>query len=273
MSGRATPRNSERRGWRRVRHALKPRLTRPLQWLAERTLPRLFVIYMRLVWATSRIEVNDFPRAHEIGREHGGFVGLVFHEEVLMTAYGYPQIGLQLHTVASVGDAGAVIARALELCGFHVFRGGTASRASRRRPMVLRAMIKHMQARDDVLYGITVDGSKGPAYMLKGGSIAIARACKKPIIHARIWSSRTLRLKTWDRTAIPLPFGTIEFHLRGPFFAPDASEGRARAEQFRLQMECELIELAGHSHDSFSQPRPPELLAAAERNAGARKAL
>ena len=266
-------RGAKRRGWRRLRHALRPKITGPLAWLAERTLPVLFVGYMRFVWATSRVEENDFRRAHKIAREHRGFVALVFHEEVLMTAYGYPQLGLKLHTLASIGDAGEVIARVLERCGFEVFRGGTASRASRRRPLVLRTMIEHMRDRDDVLYGITVDGSKGPAYVLKGGPVAIARACERPIIHARVWSSRSIRLRSWDRTAIPLPFGRIAFQLRGPFFAPDPSEGRVAGERFRLEMEQGLIELAGQSHEAFGQPRPPGLRAAADRNARARKAL
>ena len=67
--------------------------------------------------------------------------------------------------------------------------------------------------------------------------------------------------------------GWITFGLRGPYFAPDASEGRVASERFRLDMECGLIELAGHSHEAFGEPRPAGLQAAAERNAAERKAL
>jgi len=256
-----------------VRHVLRPYLSRPLVWLGVHTVPRLYVLYMALVWRTSRIDVNDFLRGHQIIEAHRGAVSLVLHQDVLLMGYGIPKLGFPLHTLASVGDAGEIITRALELCGFTVFRGGTASRASRRRLGVMRSMIRHMRENDRVVYGITVDGSKGPIYQMKEGGIAIARSCRVPVVVARIWSSRCLQLRTWDRTAIPLPFGRIDVRLSGPFFPPDDAAGEIEAERFRLDCERKLIELAAASHDRFGQARPAELAAAGERNAAARAAL
>ena len=259
--------STRRRGWRRVRHALRPHVARPLLWLGVRTLPRLYVLYMGLVWRTSRIDAHDFSRGREILERHRGAVSLVLHQDVMLMGYGVPRLGFPLHTLASVGDAGEIITRALELCGFVVFRGGAASRSSRRRLGVLRSMIAHMRDTDGVTYGITVDGSKGPIYEMKEGGIAIARACGVPVVVCRLWSSRCIQLRTWDRTAIPLPFGRIDVRMLGPFFPPKDSEGEAAAERFRLERERDLIELAGESHERAGEARPPELLRAAERNA------
>jgi lysophospholipid acyltransferase (LPLAT)-like uncharacterized protein len=264
---------TRRRGWRRLRHALRPFFSRPLLWLGVRTLPVLYVAYMAFVWRTSRVEIGEFERVHDIVGEHGGAVSLFLHQDVMLMGYGVPTLGLPLYTLASVGDAGEIITRALELSGFRVFRGGAASRASRRRLGVLRPMIEYMRANTGVMVGITVDGSKGPVYEMKEGGIAIARACGKPVVIARICSKPCIRLRTWDRTAIPLPFSRIEGRLLGPFFPPDEASGEEAAERFRLECERDLIELAGASHDRFGQQRPPELVSAGARNQAALEGL
>lgn len=267
----ATPPRRSR--WRRIRHRLRPLLSKPLFWLGLHTLPRLYRAYMQLVWATSRVERNGLMRGHEIAAKYDGFVALTFHEEVLFLAYVYPRAGYRVHGLASVADAGAIISRTLELCGFEVFRGGSTSRASRRRLGVLRSMIEHMKQGDRVLYGLTVDGSKGPAYQMKEGGIAIARGAGRPIVLVRSWSSPCLRLPTWDRTALPLPFSKIWIELLGPFFPPGADAGEQQAERFRLELERDLIELVGRSHDELGQARPRPLDAAAASNAAALEAL
>jgi lysophospholipid acyltransferase (LPLAT)-like uncharacterized protein len=258
--GPAAPR-TERGPVRRIRHRLRPLVSRPLAWLAALALPALYLAYLRLVWATSRVELRDFPEVLEIARENNGFVGALWHEEVFTVAHAYPHAGLRPHTLARVGDAGEVIARVLERCGFVVFRGGSASRRSRRRPSVLRSMIRHMQSRDGVVFGLTVDGSKGPAYRLKPGCIAIARECDKPIVLVRTWYRRCIRLRTWDREAIPLPFNRIAYYYRGPYFVPEDAKTREGLERFRLKLEGELIELAAQSYDDMGQPRPANLIA------------
>ena len=84
-----------------------------------------------------------------------------------------------------------------------------------------------MRKTDGVIYGLTVDGSKGPAYRLKRGGVVIARECGRPIVLVRTWYRRCLRLDTWDRTAIPLPFNRIHYYLEGPYFAPADADTEA----------------------------------------------
>ena len=71
----------QRSPWRRVRHRLGPLLSRPLFWLGLHTLPWLYLGYMRLVWATSRVELNGLMRGHEIAAMYDGFVALTLHED------------------------------------------------------------------------------------------------------------------------------------------------------------------------------------------------
>jgi lysophospholipid acyltransferase (LPLAT)-like uncharacterized protein len=244
---------------RRARKALRGLVVPPLLAIATALVPRLYLLYMAFVFATSRIRTNGYERLHDIVRERDGAVGLLWHEEVFTVAYGYYRQGFRPHTLASLGDVGEVITRMLELCGFVVFRGGSSSKSSRRHGDVVKDMILHMQAHREVIYGITVDGSQGPAYRMKRGGLVIARECRRPVILSRTWYRRCLRLPTWDRTAIPLPWNEIAYYLAGPFDVPadaDTPEGFAR---FLLFLEDELIELAQRSYVELGQ-RPPRNL-------------
>ncbi len=257
----AAPRRHRRRNWlvRTLRRRVRPVFSRRLSKLAAVVVPYVYVLYMRLVWATSRIEGRDFVALKDIIAEHNGTVGLLWHEEVMTVAFGYAYLGFRPHTLASVGESGEVIARMLERCGFVVFRGGSTTHRSRRREGALEEMIAHMRTHDRVIYGLTVDGSKGPAYRMKTGGIIIARECKKPIVLVRTWYRRCLRLPTWDRMALPLPFNVIRYYLRGPYFPPDNADTQTGLDAFRLKLEDDLIDLAAQSYDDMGQARPANL--------------
>jgi hypothetical protein len=249
-----------RRPLRALRHQLRPLVSRPLAWIAARIAPPLYLFYMGLVWRTSSVRDHGLCELAQIAAEHDGALALLWHEEVLTVAYGYRRLGVRPHTIASRSDLGEVITRVLERCGFTVFRGGSSRRSSRRSDHVLGDMIRHMQSHAEVVYGLTVDGSHGPAYRMKRGGIVIARACDKPVVLVRTWYRRCLRLRSWDRTAIPLPFNEIHHYLRGPYPVPEDAHTPEGLERFRRRLEEDLIELAARSYRDAGQTRPPDLV-------------
>jgi len=121
-------------------------------------------------------------------------------------------------------------------------------------------MVDHMRATRDVTYGITVDGSQGPAYRMKPGGILIARECGKPVALARTWYARSIRLGTWDRTAIPLPFNRIRYYLAGPYPVPADADTEEGLHDFLLRMEDGLIDMAARSYRDLGQPLPANLV-------------
>jgi lysophospholipid acyltransferase (LPLAT)-like uncharacterized protein len=210
---------------------------------------------MRFVWWTSRVEDQMGPMwaARKLG---DGAVGMLWHEEVFSVSWAYR--AHRPHTLASLGDAGEAITRALERCGFIVFRGGSAQARSRRRTEVLGEMIEHMKTTHDVVYGLTVDGSMGPRYRMKRGGVTIAYECRKPIMLAQTWAKWNLRLPTWDRMAIPLPFNRIRQRARGPYFAPEGADPET-LEAFRKFLEHELAEHAAAGYRAFGKRVPAAL--------------
>jgi lysophospholipid acyltransferase (LPLAT)-like uncharacterized protein len=232
--------------WRRIRKRIRPLLTRPLLALAWATVPRLYVAYMWLVWKTSRVEDCGYlALGRGIVDRYDGFVGMLWHEEVFSVAWSYRD--LTPHTLANVGDSGELVTRLLELCGYVVFRGGSSRRRSRQRQTVLVEMIRHMKKTRRVVYGITVDGSNGPYHVVKPGALLIAHKCGKPIMLVRTWARRNLRLPTWDRMAVPLPFNHLRQYMIGPFFAPEGADDPKVFEAFRLELEQQLERLAEQS--------------------------
>jgi len=222
--------------------------------LAIATLPRLYVAYMWLVEATSRKHdaqlgplllgsVERFDRA----------VAALWHQEVFSVTYNYRRF--HGHTLASVSDFGQVITKMLSLCNYTVFRGGSGSKS--RRTSVLRSLIDHMDTTPRVIYGLTVDGSRGPVYRVKPGCVSIARACRAPLVVVRTWYKRGITLPSWDRTQVPLPFNRRLTLAAGPYWiAPDADEETAEA--FRLHIENELLELTHRAYVAMGGAEPAE---------------
>jgi lysophospholipid acyltransferase (LPLAT)-like uncharacterized protein len=239
---------------------VRPLFSKRLSRLAAALVPRLYVLYMRLVWATSRLEGGDRFLLNDVADQHDGAIALLWHEEVFTVAYGYPYLGIRASTLASVGESGEVIARMLKLCGYNVFRGGSTSGQARRREGALTDMIEYMKSNRHVIYGLTVDGSKGPPYRIKTGGIVIARECGKPLTLVRTWYKRCVRLRTWDRMAVPLPFNVIRYYFRGPYFVPADADSQEGLERFRLELENDLIDMARSSYVDMGHEVPPNLV-------------
>jgi lysophospholipid acyltransferase (LPLAT)-like uncharacterized protein len=233
---------------------LKRVLTRPLLLLARLLLPPIYCLYMWFVYLTSKVEHIDTDVLWWLRERYGGLVGIMWHQEVFMVAYSFRQY--EGHTLASRSDFGDLIAAMLKLNGFIVFRGGS-TKAHTRKAKILPEMIRHMREFPGVAYGITCDGSKGPPYRVKDGTIKIAHACHKPMIVARTWCKRRINLKGWDRAAIPLPFNHIVQAFAGPYFPPADADDPEVLERFRQHMENELLELTWWVHERIGD-LPPE---------------
>ena len=52
----------------------------------------------------------------------------------------------------------------------------------------------------------TIDGPRGPAYVAKAGAVTLARHTGQAILPFHISARSRIRLGSWDRLQIPLPF-------------------------------------------------------------------
>ncbi|MEZ6185021.1 MAG: DUF374 domain-containing protein [Planctomycetota bacterium] len=219
---------------RRIRHAVGEQL---LSWLVA-VVPLLYYGLMSLINRSCVVDDELTEPLQAAMRRHDRALGLLWHQEVFSVAFNNRT--LRPHTLASTGSFGRLITALLEYCGFTVFRGGS-SKGTRRRRRVLPTLIKHMRDSPQVLYGVTVDGSNGPAFRMKPGGVAIARACRAPLYVVRWSYSRRITVPSWDRTVIPLPFGKLKGLCVGPYWI-DPQASAEELERFCRHLEEELLE-------------------------------
>jgi lysophospholipid acyltransferase (LPLAT)-like uncharacterized protein len=203
---------------------------------------------MWFVYKTSRVVHENTDLLWLLRERYGGLVGIMWHQEVFMVAWAFRHY--EGHTLASPSEFGNIITGLLKRNGFVVFRGGSTNSRSRHR-RVLPDMIRHMQEVPGVAFGITCDGTNGPPYKVKTGSITIAHAGAKPMIVARTWCKRRIDLPGWDRSYIPLPFNHIVQAFAGPYFVPVGADDPAVLEAFRAEIENELLELTYYVHQQI----------------------
>ena len=70
------------------RRSVRPLFSKPLSRFAAWIVPYIYLLYMRLVWATSLEGSEDFV-LNDISSAHDGAIALLWHEEVSTVAFGY----------------------------------------------------------------------------------------------------------------------------------------------------------------------------------------
>jgi lysophospholipid acyltransferase (LPLAT)-like uncharacterized protein len=63
---------------------------------------------------------------------------------------------------------------------------------------------------------ISPDGPNGPAGALKKGVLHIAIESQVPVVPVRLRAQRAVRLRSWDKKPIPLPFSRIRIVFDEP---------------------------------------------------------
>jgi len=84
--------------------------------------------------------------------------------------------------------------------------------------ITLRTIFKLLKEKNYI--GITPDGPRGPKEKVAEGIIRIAKKSKVPIIPIGFWSSKNLKLKSWDSFLITLPFSKCSFVWNDPLEIP-----------------------------------------------------
>ena len=139
----------------------------------------------------------------------------------------------QMAAMVSASKDGGLLARVLELSGVQPVRGST----SRRGRQALLELTTWADRGYDL--AITPDGPRGPSYEVQDGVISVAQVTGLPIIPAVYHLGWKIRLRSWDRFQIPMPFSRCVVQMGLPIrIAREASE--EEREQVRRRLEAEM---------------------------------
>ena len=192
-----------------------------------------------------------------IGREHaeavwdaGGPVIVCFwHSRIALSPACWPLSRAQTpRALISLSADGEFIARAVGRLGFPAIRGssGDPDKPDRAKggAQALRAMLRWLKGSRGV--AITPDGPRGPVEVMGDGPPILARLSRAPVLLVGLAARPCLRLGSWDRAVLPLPFAQGAIVWDGALRAAPGSDAAALGEDWtgRLKAATQAAEAA-----------------------------
>ncbi len=202
----------------------------------ESLLAGIAVAILRLLFCTIRLKVDDDSIIKN--DTSGKSIILCFwHNRILGITVSflrrYPKRRKGVTVLTSPSKDGEILAQIM--AGFRM--GAIRGSSSRRGSQAMRELVRAVDQGIDI--AVTPDGPRGPCYKLGPGVVFLAQTTGTRILPLHAKFSRCVRLKSWDRFIIPLPFSTISIKVGAPISVP--SELTAEEfEKVRLDLETTL---------------------------------
>jgi len=228
--------------------------------LIMRLLVRLMSGYLALTYRTLRWtrEGQDLAQgvwAQSLATGEGAILAL-WHSRVPVGPATWPQgpDKPEIRVLVSQSRDGEFIARVIARLGLPSIRGSSLKKTDTAKnkggEQAFRDMVKWVK--DGGAMAITPDGPRGPVEVLQKGAVALARVSGAPVLFVGVAMQPCIRLGTWDRTIIPLPFARAAMVWDGPVRAgraddPDvlASDWEARLSAVSRRAEVLVGEMDG----------------------------
>jgi lysophospholipid acyltransferase (LPLAT)-like uncharacterized protein len=170
-------------------------------------------------------------------RLKGRYIYAFWHENLLFPLFFYR--GLGIHVLVSQHADGELIAEVMRCLGFELVRGSsTRGGVEAVRQLVRIAKHSHLS--------VTPDGPRGPRREVQMGLIYLAARTGMPIVPAGIGYDRPWRFGSWDRFAVPRPWGRARCIAGEPILVP-ARAGREELEVYRRHVEAVFADLSSQA--------------------------
>jgi lysophospholipid acyltransferase (LPLAT)-like uncharacterized protein len=120
----------------------------------------------------------------------------------------------RLAALISASRDGAFLASILQHFGVQPVRGSSSRRGG-------QAMLELTSwAERGYHIAVTPDGPRGPCYTVQDGIIALAQVTGHPIVPYSCHLHWKIRINSWDRFQVPLPFSRCEMTFHAPIRVP-----------------------------------------------------
>jgi hypothetical protein len=207
----------------------------PLPWHRRLAAVAVAALY-RLCLKTWRLHWHDAGACPET---KGPVIFCVWHNRFAAALASYDDFAQSrwpakgLAAMISASRDGSLVANVAQRFGVQPIRGST----SRRGPQALLEATTWMERNYSVV--VTPDGPRPPVYQIQEGIINLAKLTGRPIIPVSNFTRWKIRLRTWDRFQIPLPFARFDCYYGEPIWVPrEASE--TEREQLRAKLEASM---------------------------------
>ncbi len=154
-------------------------------------------LVVRLIGPTLRFSVS-WEDGAPAGLEERPLIYSFWHSCMIPAMYLWRD--LQVRVMSSDSFDGEYTGRIMRKFGFVKVRGSSSRGAVR----ALLSMRRELEEGWKVAF--TIDGPRGPRYVVKPGPVTLARSTGVPMVVFHIAVERAWVLNTWDRLMIPKPF-------------------------------------------------------------------
>ena len=188
--------------------------------------------------ATIRFRIRD-PHGFLARKDFGHAIYCVWHNRLALCMPAYFSYVKKYNrtpgmaAMVSASKDGGFLTGILECFKVQPVRGSS----SRRGPQALLELTTWAGRGYDL--AITPDGPRGPLYVVQEGVMSLAQLTGFPIVPVSYHANWKIRVKSWDRFQIPLPFSRCEMFYEKPIFVPREATDAER-ELLRLQLETAL---------------------------------
>lgn len=198
-------------------------------------------MFLKGLKTTCRLRFHNWERAEETFDRTAPVILVFWHSRQLMIPYCYPR-HRQVAVLVSRHRDGEIIGRLLAPFGYHFIRG-SSTRGSH---SALRSLGRAVGEGLDI--AITPDGPVGPPRQAKMGAVYLARKTGAVILPLTYDASPRIRVNSWDRFVVPVPFSTVHFSAGNPFAVPPDAQD---LEPYRQLLEEELNQITDEIDQSL----------------------
>lgn len=165
--------------------------------------------WMRFCFATIRWTHENQAAAEQVWAQGGGVLCVFWHSRIGLSPSCWPLHRAQpAKALISLSADGEFIAKAVARQGFPAVRGSSANKDKADRAkggsQALRDGLKQLKVG---ALAITPDGPRGPANVMAEGTTLLAKLSGAPVLLIGMSCHPAIRLDSWDRAVLPLPFG------------------------------------------------------------------
>lgn len=169
---------------------------------------------------------TDEAKALEEGTH--GFIYAIWHNQQLFLLYPYRK--QKVAALISQSSDGEYIARCLPKFGMLAVRGSSTRGG-------VKALIKLLQAtREGYRPLLTPDGPRGPIYTVQPGILFLARKTGFPILPVGCALSHKIKVGSWDKMRVPLPFGKAAFTYGKAIWVKSEEDFERAAQELQEQL-------------------------------------
>ena len=175
----------------------------------QSVLAHILAGWMQFCFATIRWTHENDALAEAVWADGGGVLCAYWHSRIALSPACWPLGRAQpIKGLVSLSPDGQFIATAMALQGIPAVRGSSANKDKADRAkggtQALRDGLKQLKV---AALAVTPDGPRGPARQMAEGLPLMAKLSGAPVLFIGLSCNPAIRLDSWDRAVLPLPFG------------------------------------------------------------------